>query len=718
MMWPIRSILALTVLFAAALASAAPKNPHAIAVIIGNKDYKHERVPDVAYAHRDAEAMKRYVIDVLGYDAKNVFDLRDADQADIASYFGKEGNHKGLLWRYIDPRGRSDVLVFYSGHGVPGQNDKRGYLLPVNANPNTAEINGFPVDVLYANLAKLKTRSMTVLLDACFSGDSHQGMLIRSASPVYVKAAMPTAPKNMTVLTAAGAGQLASWDEERKHGLFTDRFLAGAYGTADADRDGNVTLAEMREHLFNTMTADARRSYGRIQEATTIGADSTVLAALPGGKALIRPKLEAGPGASGEETKTAAVAPPPKPALDLVPVEAAFITTRNANVRAEPSINAAKVATLPTGTEVYVPGQTKDGDWLRVERDGKALGYVYKTLLEDKASIEDARRKSEEQKKLTAGRDRITARQLAAIETRLDAAREDLRNQRKLYASKFTSQQAVLERESAVAPLEVEKSKLQLAALQPSPKPSGAAKPKPTVGLRFAPGDTFKDCAGCPEMVVIPPGSFMMGSPSSEAQRASDEGPQHRVAISLSFAVGKYEVTQVEWRSLMGNNPSRFKGESRPVEQVSWNDAQEFIQSLSRKTGQTYRLLSEAEWEYAARAGTTTRFAFGDALSSNEARFSSDGTVPVGRYRANRFGLYDMHGNVWEWVLDCYKSSYSGAPTDGSAVGNQHDTCSRVRRGGSWGNGPGGLRSAFRGRYSASLRVSVVGFRVARTLNP
>ena len=550
--------------------------------------------------------------------------------------------------------------------------------MPVDADPNTAEINGYAVDVLYENLAKLKTRSMTVLLDACFSGDSHNGMLIRSASPVFIKTKIE-APKNMTVLTAVSGEQLASWDEQRKHGLFTDRFLEGAYGKADRNGDGNVSLAEMKQHLKQTMTKTARRVLGRVQDATTIGVGETVLAALPGGKALIRPKLEAGPGASGEETKTAAVAPPPKPALDLVPVEAAFITTRNANVRAEPSINAAKVTTLPKGTDVYVPGKTKDGDWLKVEKDGKALGYVYKTLMMDKAAREEAQRlAAEEQKKL----DEATLR--------VEAERERLEEERR-----------------------------KLAAATPPAKPSGAAKPKPAVGLRFAPGDTFKDCAECPKMVVIPPGSFMMGSPSSEAQRDKNEGPQHRVAISLSFAVGRFEVTQAEWRAVMGTGPSYFKDDHRPVEQVTWDDAQEFVQRLSRKTGQKYRLLTEAEWEYAARAGTTTRYAFGDDLSSNQARYGGRGnsSAPVGRYRANRFGLHDMHGNVGEWVEDCYKEdAYSSHGRYPVAVGNRHESCLRVVRGGGWALYPKYTRSAYRGRYTASRRSSYYGFRVARTL--
>ena len=164
-------------LFAIGLASAAwaAANPDGVAVIIGNRDYQG-RIPRVDYADRDREAVKRYVLDVLGYDPDNIIDLVNATKAQMEATFGNERDHKGRLWSYLDPRGGSDVVVFYSGHGVPGQRDGRGYLLPVDADPDQAEINGYPVDLLYRNLAKLKARSKTVLLDACFSGDSPRCM--------------------------------------------------------------------------------------------------------------------------------------------------------------------------------------------------------------------------------------------------------------------------------------------------------------------------------------------------------------------------------------------------------------------------------------------------------------------------------------------------------------------------------------------------------------
>ena len=191
------------------------------------------------------------MVDVLGFDPENVIDLRDATQAEMWSTFGSRATaDRSELWAYLDPDGNSDVVVFYSGHGVPGLEDKRGYLLPVNADPDTAELNGYPIDVLYDNLSNLEeARSVAVYLDACFSGGSGAGgMLIQSASPVYVGADLPAqAGKRLTVLTAATGKQLASWDREAGHGLFTHHLLDALYGKGDTDSDGRVTAREAKK---------------------------------------------------------------------------------------------------------------------------------------------------------------------------------------------------------------------------------------------------------------------------------------------------------------------------------------------------------------------------------------------------------------------------------------------------------------------------------------
>ena len=274
---------------------AEVRDPKGIAVVVGNRNYRNERVPEVSYAHRDATAFRHYVVEVLGYDPDNVIDLRDADQATLESVFGNERSHEGRLWRYLDPEGGSDVVVFYSGHGVPGLKDKRSYLLPVNANPDTAEINGYPLDVLYKNLSKLEeARSVRVFLDSCFSGDSDRGMLVRAASPVFVRAELPEAMKKLTVLTAASGQQLASWDEQAEHGLFTHYLMEALYGKADRDGDGKVTAGEAKRYLDRHMTRAARRTFGRHQNANLSGNETVVLTvALEGGFAT-RPVFKPG----------------------------------------------------------------------------------------------------------------------------------------------------------------------------------------------------------------------------------------------------------------------------------------------------------------------------------------------------------------------------------------------------------------------------------------
>jgi formylglycine-generating enzyme required for sulfatase activity len=232
---------------------------------------------------------------------------------------------------------------------------------------------------------------------------------------------------------------------------------------------------------------------------------------------------------------------------------------------------------------------------------------------------------------------------------------------------------------------------------------------------------TFTSPSTGMEFVLIPAGEFMMGSPSGEKGRYNNEAPIHKVIIEYSFYIGKYPVTQKQWEKVTENNPSNFKDEDRPVESVSWNDVQEFVQKLNEKEGaDKYRLPSEAEWEYACRAGTQTRYSFGDDESKfNEyawyGKNSGYETHPAGQKKPNSWGLYDMNGNVWEWVQDRWNDNYEGAPSDGSVWedGNGPD---RVVRGGGWGYDARSCGSASRSRTNAGYRGSNVGFRLLRKL--
>jgi formylglycine-generating enzyme required for sulfatase activity len=241
-------------------------------------------------------------------------------------------------------------------------------------------------------------------------------------------------------------------------------------------------------------------------------------------------------------------------------------------------------------------------------------------------------------------------------------------------------------------------------------------------------------------MVLIPGGTFMMGSPDGEKGAYDYEKPQHEVTVP-KFFMGRYPITQRQWRVVadwpaivsyplfdhqLNPDPSHFKGNDRPVENVDWDDATEFCKRLSQRTGRQYRLPSEAEWEYACRAGTQTRFSFGNYISTELANYngseygespkceSKGETTDVGSFPPNNFGLCDMHGNVREWCEDDWHDSYEGAPTDGSAWQEENRTeTTRLLRGGSWNLIPGRCRSAIRGNFSRGVRFNFFGFRVA-----
>jgi len=253
------------------------------------------------------------------------------------------------------------------------------------------------------------------------------------------------------------------------------------------------------------------------------------------------------------------------------------------------------------------------------------------------------------------------------------------------------------------------------------------------------PSESFWECAKtsdkysiyCPEMVVMPAGKFVMGSPEGEKGRSDDEGPQHEVTIPRNFAVSRFVVTFDQWDAcvrhggctLPGAGASSWGRGKQPAISVSWDDAQQYVSWLSGSTGKPYRLLSEAEWEYVARAETTTAYSFADdpAMLGDYGWYSGNsGTQahPVGEKKPNGFGLYDMHGNVWQWVEDCYHEDYKGAPDNGSAWKQDADCSSRVVRGGSWGSNLETLRSASRFGNPSVGRYFTLGFRVGRTLEP
>ena len=723
---------AVAVLAPPAPAGAAPSNPHGLAVIIGNKSYAHGDVPPVDYAHRDAAAFKRYVVDVLGYAPDNVIHLEDATRSEMQKVLGSAEtamNDIQARLNILAPESGSDVVVFYSGHGVPGKAGDAS-LLPADVPPHRAQTESYPLKLLYEKLGALRhTKTVRVFLDACFSGSSDGGRLV-AASPVYQEPAFPEAVTDtMMILTAVTGSQLATWDKEAGHGLFTHHLLDALYGKGDRDKDGQVTAREVEVYLERHMTSNAWLLNEREQNAklTTRALSELVLAsAAVGGAFPARPELSSAPSAGAvADTETPSVAEKEKEPAATV-----------AEVEEEPEPEPAPSPEAVEQTLGLTHGQRE-----LVQHGLVWLGYEIGRVDGVLGRRSQAAIRAYQEDKGLAPTGRLTAQVSEALQVLGKRQVEKVRAAERRRKEKEETRRAAQAREA-----------------QEARRRQAEAERRERERASSEPGRRLRDCDGtwCPEMVVVPSGSYMMGSPESEAEREDDEGPRHRVRIAKPFAVGVYEVTRVEfgrfvretghstsnacwtyeggkWEERSGwswRTPGFNQAESHPVVCVSWEDAQAYVRWLSGETGEAYRLLSESEWEYVARAGTTGPFHFGATLSTAQANYDGnytygsgrkgryrERTEPVGSFPANAYGVHDVHGNVWEWVEDCWHDGYGGAPGDGRAWTVGRDCSRRVLRGGSWDYSPGGVRSAYRFRFPSGFRVNDVGFRVARTFD-
>jgi hypothetical protein len=253
------------------------ENKYGIAVIIGNRNYKSKDVPNVDFAISDARIVKKYVQKGLGFRPGNIIYLENATQAQFNSVFGVKDDHRARLHSYLR-KNKSDVFVYYSGHGAPDVDTKTGYFVPVDCDPSTVRFNGYSLKTFYDNLAKLPARSITVVLDTCFSGVSEKGMLLKNASPVFIDVKNPLLTiKNACVLTSSTGDQISSWYPAKKHGLYTYYFLKGFQGEADANKDGKVTGGELHNYLTDEVSYMARRLYMRDQHPQIMGSKNAVI---------------------------------------------------------------------------------------------------------------------------------------------------------------------------------------------------------------------------------------------------------------------------------------------------------------------------------------------------------------------------------------------------------------------------------------------------------
>ncbi len=683
------------------VAPAAVSEPRA-ALVIGNSAYKVDPLKNPA---NDAEDMAQ-TLRVLGF---RVTLRKNADRRQIVSAineFGQELKKGGV------------GLFYYAGHGV--QSKGRNWLVPIGAHiESEGELEFETVDAyrVLALMEEAGNRVNIVILDACRNNPFARAF----RSPARGLAQMEAA-KGSFIAFATAPGSVAA-DGLRRNGLYTEQLLASLkHPDSDIDKVFRRVTAEVSRATGNkqvpwissSLTGDF---YFRVDVQVTVTAPSSILGPEPASIEL----------AFWESIKSSTNPADFEVYLRQYPDGHFAGLARNRLqstqvATAKPSVQIK--GTPPAHIGVVVQPVTMElAESLGLSRPmGVVVADVLKGSGSDKAGIKPG------DVIIAVDTETVTdgASLVAKIRERVPTGTVTLRIVRDKQEMEVRVDIGTL------APPSLEST--QVATAAPS---TAVIRPKPAPGsiASMTPGTTLRECDVCPEMVVVPAGSFIMGSPTSEQDRDSNEGPQHQVTISRKFAVGKYEVTFDEWDACVreggcGHQPSDqgWGRGKRPVINVSWNDAKQYVQWLLRKTGKNYRLLTEAEWEYAARAGTTTPFSTGATINATQANYNAtqsyagsvtghyrQQTVPVGSFEPNAFGLHDIHGNVWEWTEDCWNANYQLAPGDGSAWASS-DCGWRVLRGGSWFSNPRNLRSASRSRdHLRFLRGDGFGFRVART---
>jgi formylglycine-generating enzyme required for sulfatase activity len=679
------------VLSAGASAARAEKR---VALVIGNGDYlKVARLPNPA---RDAGAVEKMLRGV-GFEVVDV--KRDLDRDAM----------RRALRDFSDKVHDTDIaLVFYAGHGI--EVNGANYLLPVDAalaRDIDVEDEAVALDRVSQVLEPAK-RLQLVILDAC-----RDNPFVRSM--------------RRTVGTRSVGRGLAKVEV-----LTTDTLIAFAAKAGSTAEDGQGVNSPYTSALVKHLATpglDVRLAFGRVRDEVLKSTNSRQEPFLYG--SLGGTEIALVPGVAG----TPAAAPPPSaadeakricrevegmtspallgvmanqhrgtPAADCIADRLAELKQMAAAQQAaQPSSAAADVAHICREVE-GMANETLLGVMAKQHKDTPAADCIADRLA-DLKDPEMARAK-EKAKRLCAGLQVISDLR----EVKAQIAEAKAQNAK----AKGTQAEACLTARIDA----LQKLMLTLATLK------ATAPLTATQERELKPKDSFRECDVCPVMVVVPAGSFMMGSPPTEEGRDDDEGPQLPVKIARPFAVGMFEVSRTEWDDCVleggcsAPRDSRKSGDGKRPAFVSWNQiTQQYLPWLSGKTGKAYRLLTEAEWEYVARAGTATPYWWGSSISAMRAQYSPSrgSAVPVDSFAANPWGLYNVHGNVSEWVEDCWNNSHHAAPSDASAR-TSGDCDRRVVRGGNFSSIPQELRSAHRRSEQARDTSFGMGFRAGRTL--
>ena len=661
--------LLLFVLFAAPTAAQTARR---VALVVGNSAYGHiGRLPNPGNDAADMSAALRR----LGFAVTTALDADRVGLNDALRGFTRQS------------AGADVSLVFYAGHGL--EMDGVNYLVPVDARlERDSDVRFEAVELDDVLAATVGAGLRVVILDACRNNPLARSMQRTGASRSVSRGSFGDLDESLLgdetlVAYAAAAGTTAA-DGTGRNSPYTSALLANL----EQPLEIGLLFREVRAQVLATTNGEQRpHEYASLL---------------------------------GEHYLRAATGPAPRA------VESALGLDRSARRRVQRRLASAGFSPGPADG-VFGPGTRAAIRRWQASRGALPTGYL-------DAAGASALGASVVSATAVSGPEPVGG----AASVAAAAQQENLFWQSILDSTDPAEFRAYLEQfpNGVFAGL----ARRREAALRASASEAGASDPVPANASRpndppepgrpgpRAPATVFRDCPTCPEMVVIPAGRFRMGCVSGR-DCWDNEQPVHEVQVS-SFALGVYEVTFEEYERFAratGRDRPNDRGwgrGGRPVINVSWEDAQAYAAWLSRETGEAYRLPSESEWEYSARAGSTTRYSWGQDIGRNRAncdgcgsRWDDDETAPAGSFAANGWGLHDMHGNVWEWVEDCWHENYARAPRDGSAWTSGGNCGRRVLRGGSWFNSPVLLRSAYRGRNGAGARFVFDGFRVSRTLD-
>ena len=710
-----------------------PVQAKRIALVMGNDNYTS--VSKLQKAGNDATAM-----------------ARELKAAGFTVQLHKDLNYRGMV-RAVEAftnniTGGDEVVVFFAGHGVQIRNGS--YLLPTDIEANSeseVEKTAYELLALTDKISEAKPAFSLVMVDACRDNPlKSKGRNIGNARGL--SAIEP--PKGQMVVYSASRGQQAldrlSDKDPNPNGVFTREFITQMQKPGVRIEDIMRNVQDSVETLAKSVRHEQRPAVYNEARGNFYFFGPTTAQVAP---AQQKPDTNAIELALWESVKNATTAVEIQAYLNRFPngffAEVArvridaFGRASAERVAAENNLRRAEEARIKEQQRLALEAQQQAQ--VRLAQEAKQKEQERVAAINAQKLVDEKAREEAERKLALDRTSQELAKQRAAEQAKLLAHEKAFKDEVKRLADENTIKDTQKMAAQSEADRSANKPSVNLNPTETSEAKNSSAlktdlkefwrlldearleaeKRSEEIIRKSSPGLAFKDCETCPEMVVIPAGNFQMGSSTSwfsSTKPPENEQPARNVSVK-SFAIGKFEVTQKQWRELMGNDPSKFKGDELPVEQVSWEDVQIFLGKLSSKTGKAYRLPSESEWEYSALAGQQTEYPSGDTIFGLNRlawyKEISDTTEVVGTKASNKFELFDMYGNVEEWTSDCSNQNYVKAPTDGSPW--LEGLCSfRVVRGGAWSHSVKYLRSKSRHQVHQRSKEDNLGFRVVREI--